>query len=248
MVPTVAVVTGGGRGIGAATSLRLARAGHRILLTYHSDSRSAEEVVEAIRASGTDAVAVKVDCSNRSEVSILAEHPWVISGVAVLVLNHGRYDRQPAATVPFEDLRRTMATNFEGAVHVWNAIHPHLSDESRTVVIGSQLGIRGSPHGGDYAASKGALHAWARSIAQDMGPAGHRVNVIAPGYIATDLLAGDSDERRAAREEEVPLRRVGAPEDVAGVVAFLASEDASYLTGRPARQWRALPSLGVHRG
>ena len=137
MVPTVAVVTGGGRGIGAATSLRLARAGHRILLTYHSDSRSAEEVVEAIRASGTDAVAVKVDCSNRSEVSILAEHPWVISGVAVLVLNHGRYDRQPAATVPFDDLRRTMATNFEGAVHVWNAIHPHLSDESRTVVIGT---------------------------------------------------------------------------------------------------------------
>ena len=227
----LAVVTGGGRGIGGAVSRRLAADGHRVLLTYVTDSEAAEQTVEAIRLAGGDAFAAKVDCSETAEIHVLAHHPWVRSGVDVLVLNHGRYDRMPADELTLEDLQRTMRTNFAGSVAVWEALREDLAEGVRMVVVGSQLAIRGSPHGADYAASKAALTTWARSLAQAVGPRGQRVNVIAPGYIATAILAGDSPERRRGREEQVPLRRVGTPEDVAGVVAFLAGPDSAYMTG-----------------
>ncbi|MDP7001821.1 MAG: SDR family NAD(P)-dependent oxidoreductase [Candidatus Poseidoniaceae archaeon] len=231
----LAVVTGGGKGIGAAASQRLAADGYRVLLTYHSSSQAAEVVVEKIRSAGGDAFAVRVDCSDVSEVYLLSDHPWIkddtAGSVEVLVLNHGRYDRMATDELTPEHLKRTMDTNFTGAYHVWNALSSHLSSTARIVVVGSQLGVRGSPHGGDYSASKAALHAWARSLAQAVGPKGQRVNILAPGFVDTAILAGDSVERRAAREAEVPLQRVGTPEDMAGVISFLVSEDSSYVNG-----------------
>ncbi|MED5498992.1 MAG: SDR family oxidoreductase, partial [Candidatus Thermoplasmatota archaeon] len=114
---------------------------------------------------------------------------------------------------------------------VWAAVQPHLAEGARIVVVGSQLGTRGSPHGADYSASKAALQAWARSLAQDAGPRGQRVNVLAPGYVDTDLLSADTQEKRRTREAEVPLRRLGSPEDMAGAVSFLIGEDSAYMTG-----------------
>ena len=226
-----ALVTGGGRGIGAAISKKLAEDGYRVLLTYCNSSKPAEMVVDDIRNSGIDAVAANCDVTDAREVALLATHPWVIEGVDVLVLNHGRYDRIDAKELDLDHLRRTMSTNFEGAFLVWDAVKPHLSAEARICVIGSQLGTRGSPHGADYSASKAALSIWARSLAQSLAPEGKRVNVIAPGFVDTDILAGDSPEKRASREEEVPLKRIGTPEDIAGVVSFLVGEKSSYITG-----------------
>lgn len=231
MAAPLALVTGGGRGIGAAVCERLAADGYRVLLTYHTSSHPAEEVVGRILASGSDAVAVKVDCSDMGEVALLADHPWFASGLDVLVLNHGRYDRMAAEELDHERLRQTMSTNFEGAFMVWRSVQEFLSNDARIVVIGSQLGVRGSPHGADYSASKAALHAWARSLAQAVGPKGQRVNIIAPGYVDTDILAGDSAEKRRQRESEVPLQRIGQPEDIAGVVSFLYSTDSAYVNG-----------------
>ena len=153
------------------------------------------------------------------------------SKIDVLVLNHGAYNRVAADAMTLETLRATMAVNFEGSVAVWKAVQPHLTDNARMVVVGSQLGTRGSPHGADYSASKAALAVWARSLAQQVGPEGKRVNVLAPGYVDTAILAGDSVEKRAQRENEVPLKRVGSPDDMAGTIAFLVSEDSSYITG-----------------
>ena len=226
-----ALVTGGGRGIGAAISKKLAEDGYRVLLTYCNSSKPAEMVVDDIRNSGIDAVAANCDVTDAREVALLATHPWVIEGVDVLILNHGRYDRIDAKELDLDHLRRTMSTNFEGAFLVWDAVKPHLSAEARICVIGSQLGTRGSPHGADYSASKAALSIWARSLAQSLAPEGKRVNVIAPGFVDTDILAGDSPEKRASREEEVPLKRIGTPEDIAGVVSFLVGEKSSYITG-----------------
>ena len=93
------------------------------------------------------------------------------------------------------------------------------------------LQTRGSPHGADYAASKAALSTWARSLALAVGPEGKRVNVLAPGYVDTDILAGDSDSKRAQRIEEVPLKRIGTGDDMASIVSFLLSDDAAYITG-----------------
>ena len=124
-----------------------------------------------------------------------------------------------------------MKINFEGSFLVWESLSKFLSKDARIVVIGSQLGIKGSPHGADYSASKAALHLWARSLAQAVGRIGQRVNIVAPGYIDTDLLSGDSAEKRLERESEVPLKRMGTPDDIGGVVSFLVSPDSSYITG-----------------
>lgn len=227
----VALLTGGGRGIGAATAKRLAADGYDVLLTYNTSSKPAEMVVDEIRERGDDALAVKVDCANTGEVGLLGIHPWMARGIDVLVLNHGAYERVPAQELTIESLRRTMAVNFEGAVAVWKAVQPHLTQAARIVVVGSQLGTRGSPHGADYSASKAALSTWARSLALAVGPEGKRVNVLAPGYVDTDILAGDSKEKRAQRENEVPLKRVGSPEDMANTISFLIGPDSNYITG-----------------
>ena len=226
-----ALVTGGGRGIGAAISKQLAEDGYRILLTYCNSSKPAEMVVDEIRDSGVDAVAANCDVTDAREVALLATHPWVIEGIDALVINHGRYDRIDAKDLDIDHLRRTMTTNFEGAFLTWNAVKPNLTDNARICVIGSQLGTRGSPHGADYSASKAALSTWARSLAQSLAPEGKRVNVVAPGFVDTDILAGDSPEKRASREKEVPLKRIGTPEDIAGVVSFLVGDKSSYITG-----------------
>ena len=226
-----ALVTGGGRGIGSAISKQLAEDGYRILLTYCNSSKPAEMVVDEIRDSGIDAVAVNCDVTDPREVALLATHPWVMGGIDVLILNHGRYDRIDAKELDLDHLRRTMSTNFEGAFLVWDATKKTLTDDARICVIGSQLGTRGSPHGADYSASKAALAIWARSLAQSLAPEGKRVNVVAPGFVDTDILAGDSKEKRASREQEVPLKRIGTPEDIASVVSFLVGDKSSYITG-----------------
>ena len=226
-----ALVTGGGRGIGAAICKRLAKDGYRIIATYCNSSKMAEMVVDEIRNGGQDAVAVNCDVTDSREVALLATHPWVTEEIEILVLNHGRYDRIQAIELDLEQLRRTMSTNFEGAFLVWKAIQPTLARDARICVIGSQLGTRGSSHGADYSASKAALATWARSLAQAIAPKGQRVNVIAPGFVDTDILAGDSAEKRASREEEVPLKRLGTPDDIASTVSFLCGEESAYVTG-----------------
>ena len=152
-------------------------------------------------------------------------------GIDVLVLNHGSYERVAADELTLAALRQTMTTNFEGAVSVWKAVQPHLTANARMVVVGSQLGTRGSPHGADYSASKAALSTWARSLAQAVGPEGKRVNVLAPGFVDTAILAGDTDEKRAQRVEQVPLKRIGTPGDMAATISILDSNDSKYITG-----------------
>ena len=227
----LAVITGGGRGIGAAISRRLANDGHQILLTYNTDSQSAESVIAELREDDVDCVAAKVDCGNTDEVFILADHPWIKNGVDILVLNHGMYQRSSARELSLEELELTMDVNFRGAVAVYTALSPHLNEFAKIIAIGSQLGIKGSPHGAHYAASKGALHAWARSLASNVAKSGQRVKVIAPGAIDTDIIGNDSKEKRKQREIEIPMGRVGNPREIASVVSFLSSDDSSYITG-----------------
>ena len=226
-----ALVTGGSRGIGAAACKRLAADGYRILVTYCNSAKKAEMVVDEIRNMGQDAVAVNCDVTDSREVALLATHPWVAEKIDVLVLNHGRYDRVQVTDLQLNQLRTTMETNFEGAFLVWKAVQPTLAKDARICVIGSQLGTRGSSHGADYSASKAALEVWARSLAQAVASQGQRVNIIAPGFVDTDILAGDSKEKRHNREQEVPLKRIGTPEDIASTVSFLCGDESSYITG-----------------
>ena len=127
----LAVITGGGRGIGAAISRRLAKDGHRILLTYNTDSQSAESVISDLRNENVDCVATKVDCGNTDEVFILADHPWIKGGVDILVLNHGMYQRSSAKDLTLEELNTTMDVNFRGAVAVYTALSSHLNHSAK---------------------------------------------------------------------------------------------------------------------
>lgn len=225
------VITGGSRGIGAATANRLATEGYKLIITYHTDAQAAENIIADVREIGCDCVAVKVDCSDSGEVMVLADHPWVKEGVDALILNHAMYQRGRASELSIEEMAKTMDVNFTGAFLVWKALSPFLSNSASVVVLGSQLGLKGTATGADYSASKGALHAWARSLAVDVAESGQRVNVIAPGTIDTDLVAGDTPVKRSARESGIPMGRLGQPEEVASVVSFLLSEDSSYITG-----------------
>uniref|UniRef100_A0A450YEA3 3-oxoacyl-[acyl-carrier protein] reductase n=1 Tax=Candidatus Kentrum sp. SD TaxID=2126332 RepID=A0A450YEA3_9GAMM len=227
----LAVITGGGRGIGAAVSRRLAADGYRILLTYRANAQSAENLVADLRGNGVLCAAVKADFGRREDASLLAGHPWISDGVDVLVLNHGMYERSPAEEQDLNALAHTMKVNFHGAVAVWKTLSPNLRSNARIVVMGSQLGIKGNPTGADYAASKGALHAFVRSLAVRVARVGQRVNVVAPGTIETDIVAGDTPQKRAQRKKEIPMGRLGQPAEVAAVVSFLAGSDSSYITG-----------------
>jgi len=227
----LALITGGGRGIGAATTKRLAAAGYRLIITYNTDSQSAENVIFEIRAQGCDCVAVKVDCGDAAEVMVLADHPWMNDGVDALVLNHATYTRGRASELTPEQLNRTMSVNFTGSFLVWKALSSYLTDDASIVVVGSQLGLKGTATGADYSASKGALHAWARSLALDVANKGQRVNVVAPGTIETDLVGGDTPEKRAQREAEIPMGRLGTPDEVAAVIEFLLDSGSGYMTG-----------------
>ena len=121
-----ALITGGGRGIGAAITTRLARDGYRVIATDRTSSKPTEMVIDKIRDSGADGVAVFCDVTDQKQIALLATHPWVAEGIDVLVLNHGRYDRIQADQLDFTQLQRTMKTNFEGAFLVWKSIEPHL--------------------------------------------------------------------------------------------------------------------------
>ena len=225
------MITGGSRGIGAATARRLASEGYRLIITYHTDAQAAETVIADVRELGCDCVAAKVDCSDAGEVMILADHPWVKEGVDALVLNHAMYQRGKAEELTLDALLQTMNVNFTGSFLVWKGLSPHLSHNASIVILGSQLGIKGTATGADYSASKGALHSWARSLAIDVAATGQRVNVVAPGTIDTDLVANDTPLKRSGREESIPMGRLGRPEEVANVISFLLSDDSSYITG-----------------
>ncbi len=227
---TVAIVTGGSRGIGAAVSRRLASNGHCIILTYNTHAFEAEEVVRTIREGGGDAVAVKVNCSDASEVAVLSKHPWCEYGISALVLNHGMYERWPASQVDPDRMARTIEVNFLSGHRIWWELNTKIIEGASIVAIGSQLGTKGSIHGADYAASKAALAIWARSLALDVAERAIRVNVVAPGFVDTAILSDDSHERRQERAREVPLGRIADPDEIANVVGFLCSDDAAYMT------------------
>ena len=124
-----------------------------------------------------------------------------------------------------------MSVNFSSAHLVWWHTKNKMKRNSSIVVIGSQLAIKGSEQGADYAASKAALTTWARSLSLDVANQNIRVNIIAPGYVDTDILKNDTKQKRESRINEVPLKRLAEPKEIGKVAAFLCSEAASYITG-----------------
>jgi 3-oxoacyl-[acyl-carrier protein] reductase len=230
-----ALVTGGSRGVGAAISRLLARAGCDVAISYLSRQAEADALVEELSASGVRSLARAGELADPGAVEALFEHVHeAFGGLDIFVANAGIWPPAdiPVAQMTDEQWRRTMAVNLDSVFYSTRAAARVLEDGGRIVVIGSTAGQRGEPFHADYAATKGALISLVKGVAIELAPRHITVNCVAPGWIDTEMAAIPySGEGRAAIEASIPLGRVADAEDVAGPVVFLCSPLARHITG-----------------
>lgn len=233
--PRVALITGGSRGIGRAMALELAASGHRIVVNYAANSTAAEEVVSMIQADGGEAMSVKADVGDEESVTAMFEEVAASMGApAVLVNNAGITRDDLLLRMKAETFDQVIQTNLRSVFLCTRAALKGMlrARWGRVISIASVAGLVGNPGQANYAASKAGIIGFAKSISKEVGSRAITCNVVAPGFIATDMTQDLSDEVKASAATSVSLGRFGEPHEVAGVVAFLASDAASYITGQ----------------
>ena len=231
----VALVTGGSRGIGRATALRLAEDGHDVAVNYASSSEAAAEVVSSIENMGGKAVAVQADVSQSEQVEALFEQVAETLGpVGILVNNAGITRDNLLLRMSEEDFISVLDTNLKSAfLCTKNALKGMLRARwGRIISIASVAGISGNPGQANYAASKAGMIAFSKSISKEVGSRGITANVVAPGFIETDMTEDLGESVKEAASSSISLGRFGRPEEIASAISFLASEESSYITGQ----------------
>lgn len=228
-----ALVTGGSRGIGRAVCVRLARMGYHVLVNCVDRIDEAEHTLELVRQEGQDGEVLKFDVGNRVQVSAVLEawmekHPEEY--IEVLVNNAGVRRDNLMVFMPGEDWDSVLGTGLDGFYNVTQPLlQPMLVHKfGRIVNMASVSGLRGMPGQANYSAAKGGIIAATKALAQEVARKNVTVNAVAPGFIRTDMVEG-LDE--AALKKTIPVGRFGMPEEVAGLVGFLVSRDAGYITG-----------------
>jgi 3-oxoacyl-[acyl-carrier protein] reductase len=230
----VALVTGGSRGIGRAICLELAREGAAVVVNCRSSAADAEAVVQQIREGGGRAESFKADVASESESRALVAFACRTYGrLDVLVCNAGIVRDQLLGAMKVDDWDDVMNNNVRGVfLTVREALPQMMSQRSGSIVALSSIAAeRGGRGHANYVASKGAINAMTKSLAIELAPRSIRVNAVAPGVIDTDMTARIRMFAESEIQAQIPLRRLGTPEEVARAVRFLASSDASYITG-----------------
>lgn len=233
----VALVTGGSQGIGQAIALRLAQEGADVIVNYRSHPETADETKVKIEQIGRKAIAVKADLSNIEEISQLVELSLqAFSQIDVLVNNAGLEKNEDFLEISPDEYDSVMDVNLKGAFFTTQAVVRHLKNSQRSGKIINISSVHEElpfPNFTAYCASKGGLKMMMRNLSVELAPLGITVNNVAPGAIETPINKSliEDKEKLNAVLKNIPLGRLGKPEDVAGLVAFLASADADYITG-----------------
>jgi 3-oxoacyl-[acyl-carrier protein] reductase len=230
----VALVTGGSKGIGRAVALALAGAGHRVAVGCGSDTAGADDTCAAIEALGSEALAFQADVSDPAALDAAfsqVESTW--GKVEVLVANAGITADGLSMRMADDQWTKVLRTNLDGTFYAMRRAMPGMvrARWGRMIAMGSVVALTGAAGQANYAAAKAGLVGLTRALARELGGRNVTVNLVAPGPISTAMTEAVSDARRAEMIAAVPLGRFGTPEEVAAVVAFLASDAAGYVTG-----------------
>lgn len=231
----VAVVTGGSRGIGRAIALRLAEGGSKVVVNYRGDEAAANWVVDKIKAGGGEAIAVQADVSQATEAQALIDTAKKAFGrVDILVNNAGTTRDTLLMRMSDEDWDVVIDTNLKGTFNCIKAVSRQMMRQryGRIVNITSVAGISGNAGQANYASAKAGIIGLTKTVAKELGSRGITCNAVAPGLVPTDLTASLPQDLVDAAIERTPLGRVGTADDMAAATAFLASDEASFVTGQ----------------
>ncbi|HWZ88652.1 MAG TPA: 3-oxoacyl-ACP reductase family protein [Polyangiaceae bacterium] len=234
----VALVTGGSRGIGRATSEALAKQGAHVVINYVSNEAAARETAQGIEQAGGKAELVQFDVGNgEAAEKAIAEVAKRLGRLDILVASAGIVIDGLLLRVKEDDFDRILAVNVKGAVYCARAAIRSMmrARTGRVVFLSSVVGEMGNAGQTAYAASKAALLGVTKSLAREYASRGITVNAVTPGWIDTDMTSGLTDEQKAAMVAAVPLGRTGTPQEIAAAISYLVSDEAGYVTGQALR-------------
>ena len=230
-----AVVTGGARGIGRGIAMELGRQGARLIITYRREELMANAVAGDLRALGCEASTVGVDVRNAEDVErLFQEARQAHGGVDILVNNAGVNDDGLVMRMSTESWQKVIDTNLTGTFLATRLALRHMTRArwGRVINITSVVGVMGNAGQANYAAAKAGIIGFTRSVAREVASRNVTVNAVAPGFVETDMTADLTDDQKNAILNMIPLGRNATPEDIAPLVAFLASDAAGYITGQ----------------
>ncbi len=232
----VAVVTGSSRGIGAAIARALARAGAKVVVNYTSSRERGQKVVDEIAASGGKAMLARADVTVRAEVEAMMRAAEAELGPIDILVNNANmsFPVAPFAEYRWEDFERKLTSEMKASFFTCQAVIPGMIRRRSGCIVNVSSGLSRQPGPGfiAHSSAKSALDAFSKSLALELGPQGIRVNVVAPGLTRTDATAHQPRQMHEAIAAHTPLRRLGEPEDIAGAVLFLCTDEARFVTGQ----------------
>lgn len=230
-----ALVTGASRGIGRAIALALAEDGADVAVNYSGSAEQAKETVRQILKMGRKAIAIQGDVSKEEDcIRMFAQTEGALGPVNILVNNAGITRDGLAVRMSGEDFEKVLDVNLKGAFYCMKLAAKGMMKQryGRIISISSISGVKGNPGQINYCAAKAGIIGMTKSLARELAGRGITVNAIAPGYIESDMTAGLPEKVKESALAQIPLGRMGKPEDIAYAAAFLASDRASYLTGQ----------------
>ena len=235
MDKNVAIVTGGGKGIGRAICLRLAKDGYKVAICCNSSTQKADDVAKEIIENGGSAKVFCFDITDSRQVNSAIETiNRDFGNISVLCNNAGIAEQILFDTITDESWKNMIDTNLSGAFYCTRAVIPYMIHRKygKIINISSMWGETGGSCEVHYSASKAGIIGMTKALAKEVGPSGITVNCVSPGVILTDMTSHFDENTMNELKEETPLNRIGTPDDIAGAVSFLASNDADFITGQ----------------